>query len=331
MCFRPSTRSGAVATATIFATTCLVRDAAAFCREETVQSPIGYDPAMSGCFPPPNARNGIYDVYWKNSCVGYSLQKDASKQVTLDQATRVAAQAFATWSLTPCSGGGIPSVMAINEGPVDCGVVQYNNYHGNQHVIVFRDDGWPYEDSSNTLAFTTLQVDLTTGEIVDADMEINSADYTLVVDGPAPPGAYDLLSIMTHEAGHFLGLAHSADMNAVMYAHYHPGSTTLTPDDVAGICSIYPPDGTRSTSFGSLPADSCDPTPRHGFSTECTADGGDLPDGGVNESGVTITVCPPQSASCAVARAGSHPGFGMAACGLLGLAAMARRRNSRNR
>ena len=315
----------------MFAATCLARDAGAFCREETVNSPIGYDPATSGCFPPADAKNGIFDVYWKNDCVGYSLQKNAGKQVTLDQATRVAAQAFAAWSSTTCSGGGIPSITAVNEGPVDCDMVQYNNYHGNQHVIVFRDNGWPYDDSSNTLAFTTLQVDLTTGELVDADMEINTADYTLVVDGPVPSGAYDLLSIMTHEAGHFLGLAHSADMNAVMYAHYHPGSTTLTADDVAGICSIYPPDGTRATSFGPLPGDSCDPTPRHGFSTQCTPDGGDLPDGGIKESGVTITLCPPPSGGCAIARSRSRPGFGMALCGLLGLGAMARRRQLRKR
>jgi hypothetical protein len=49
---------------------------------------------------------------------------------------------------------------------------------------------------------------------------------------------------------------------------------TLTPDDVAGLCAIYPPNGTRSvdpsvTSGGSVADESCNPTPRHGFQSEC--------------------------------------------------------------
>ena len=41
-----------------------------------------------------------------------------------------------------------------------------------------------------------------------------------------------------HEAGHALGLAHSSDPNAVMYAYYHVASG-LTADDIAGIQALY--------------------------------------------------------------------------------------------
>jgi hypothetical protein len=49
---------------------------------------------------------------------------------------------------------------------------------------------------------------------------------------------------------------------------------SLTRSDIAGICSIYRPDGTRSVSAiveesGSIPAGSCDPTPRRGLSSTC--------------------------------------------------------------
>ena len=263
--------------------------ARAFCREATGTPAPGYDPTTQGCFGP-----NLMPLYWKNLCVGYSLQRDASplRGISIDQATAVAAQAFATWSATACSGGGMPSVTAVDNGPVDCDLVQYNKDQPNQHVIVFRDAGWPYDDSSNVLGLTTLTYDVTDGEIFDADMEINSNQYNLVAGGPASPGSYDLPSVLTHEAGHFLGLAHSADDTAVMYALYRPGTVTLMPDDIAGICTIDPPDGTRSAAAGVLASTACDPTPRHGFSTQCAADvdaGDGSPasggDGGANGSG----------------------------------------------
>jgi hypothetical protein len=52
-----------------------------------------------------------------------------------------------------------------------------------------------------------------------------------------------------------------------MYPVYNEHSTLLrklSPDDIAGICAIYPPGP-------AIPA-SCDDTPRHGFSVLCAAD-----------------------------------------------------------
>jgi hypothetical protein len=284
--------------------------------------------------------SGIYDVYWSNRCVGYSIQKDASKQVTLAQATQVAAQAFGAWSAATCNGGGAPSIKAMAEDPVECSTVQYNCDGPNQHVIIFRDDGWPYaNDPTHSLALTTVTYDSMDGEIFDADMEINSSDNTLIVDGPVPDagadtdggGAYPLLYIMTHEAGHFLGLAHSPDANAVMYALYHAGWQSLTPDDVAGICAIYPPDGTRNTTLGSLTAGACDDTPRHGFTTMCGA--GDmgidcgLVEAGVEEGGGDEEVAP--SRGGCTSSAVSHRSWTSVDLGLLGLVGagfLARRR-----
>jgi hypothetical protein len=239
--------------------------AGAFCRTNTERPPAGYNPE-SGCF------DGDTDaklLYWTNTCVGYSLNRAASSKVTLDQASKIVADAFAAWSAAGCAPSGTPSINAADEGPVDCANVEYNMYGPNQNVIVFRDDGWPYADPNNTLGLTTVTFDTRTGEIYDADMELNSTVGLVADGGPVPAGSYDLRNIITHEAGHFLGLAHSGDASAVMFASYHADATMLTPDDVSGICAIYAPDGTRATTAGAVQPGVCDPTARHGFSTEC--------------------------------------------------------------
>jgi Matrixin len=265
------------------------RPAAAFCRTTSCPFPAGFIPSDGQCVPPDfDARCASMDppmtnvpVFWSNACVSYDIQQKASKQVPYDKAVVLFAAAFAKWTSTTCAsaGGGRVSINVTNLGPVECDKVQYNSDQGNQHVIIFYDDDtWPYDDSANTLGLTTITFDPDTGEIYDADMEINST-VPLTVGDPVPQGGYDFESIITHESGHFLGMAHSGDARATMYAHYAIGTTTmreLTADDFGGMCSIYLPDGDRVVDpsvtpdgSGKMPEATCDPTPRHGFSTQC--------------------------------------------------------------
>jgi hypothetical protein len=270
----------------------VVPEARASCRTMTCPLPADFQPSAAACVPPgfteycasltPPVPNPI-PVWWKNECVGYSVQKDASRQVPYDDAARLLATAFSKWTSAACpSGGAATSRVTIDMkdlGPVSCGEVAYNQASPNQHVIVFRDDAWPHNDASNTLALTTVVFNPDSGELYDADMEINTAQVKVTLADPVPSDGYDFASIVTHETGHFLGMAHSGDPHSTMFAHYQPGSTAmrgLTADDVHGICSIYAPDGTRAVDksvvpSGAVAADACDPTPRHGFASECHA------------------------------------------------------------
>ncbi|HEX2295965.1 MAG TPA: matrixin family metalloprotease [Actinomycetota bacterium] len=54
-----------------------------------------------------------------------------------------------------------------------------------------------------------------------------------------PPTGIDLPTVALHELGHGLGLAHSNEPSAVMYAYYGGPRRELTQDDIAGIQSIY--------------------------------------------------------------------------------------------
>jgi hypothetical protein len=224
--------------------------AAAFCRTTTVHAPSGYNPAVSGsCWT-----EGVA-LAWPVARVPYAVSSRASKQVSLADATRIADLAFSAWNTALCDGQP-PSVQAYDDGPMavpdlsgdalaawasctvstSCDAVAHD-------VIVFDDAAWPHNDAVNTLALTTVTYGLDDGRIFEAYTEVNSAEKQLTVAEPPPPGGqiYDLRAILTHEAGHFLGLAHATSTSAIMYAYYKPGAIDLLPDDVDAICTVYPP------------------------------------------------------------------------------------------
>jgi len=53
-------------------------------------------------------------------------------------------------------------------------------------------------------------------------------------------GGYDKETVFLHENGHVVGLGHSADSIAVMYAYYGGVQQTLASDDIAGASALYP-------------------------------------------------------------------------------------------
>ena len=264
------------------------------------------------CTPAEPADCGV-PLFWKSGCPGWSLQRDASKWANLATVESIVAKSFATWMGAACTPGSTPQLVGRELTNVCCTKREYNSANGNANVIVFRDASWPYEGSSNTLALTTVTYALDTGEIYDADIELNSFDARFTTTDTAV--GFDLQSIVTHEVGHFLGLAHVRLAAATMYPDYVAGSVALRKlgtDDVAGVCAIYPPSGPEVDA-------TCDATPRHGFSTSCSGDtvACDIP---VPDDGKGCAVAPivrPGSQGSAAGSAARAAGLG----GLLALVA----------
>src|SRR5262249_38965263 len=149
-------------------------------------------------------------LWWAGSCVGYSVQRDASARAPLPDVTEAAARAFGVWTRHPCSsveGAPRASIELHDLGPVACAEVGYHSDRANQNLVVFRDDAWPHRSESEvrmgapspTIALTTVSFDPTTGEIYDADIEINSADHVVALNGTPSANVYDLESVLLHE------------------------------------------------------------------------------------------------------------------------------------
>jgi len=121
-------------------------------------------------------------------------------------------------------------------------------------------------DHDRFIALTTTTYRLSTGVILDADVEVNAGDgegeegfLLTCIDPPAPVCAeerrtgcigMDLQNAISHEVGHFLGFAHSDSRGSTMYAKASRGETgkrVLSADAVEGMCDVYPRGGAVTT------------------------------------------------------------------------------------
>ena len=91
-----------------------------------------------------------------------------------------------------------------------------------------------FAQGSNVLAFT-LYPPPTNGSSSSGDVVFNSNQQWNIGSN------YDLQTVLMHEVGHALGMGHSTDPTAVMYAYYGGVDSRLNSDDVAGVRSIWGP------------------------------------------------------------------------------------------
>lgn len=236
-------------------------EAAAWCRSRT-EAPT--DPF--GC-----ATEGL-PLRWQSVCLGFSLNVQGSPELDWDTFAREASVAAARWHQTPCDGSSdlLPylQVLRLADTTQRTG---YNPRGPNSNSVWFN-GVWTLDRLHRpmAIAITVVTFDRDTGQLLDADMELNQrsdanpSGFTFTVDTPSPDSA-DLPTILTHEFGHFQGLAHTPDMTAVMFATAGLGEQRrmLQQDDTTAICTVYP--------SANVPDQSCNPVPFGGLAI--TAEG----------------------------------------------------------
>ncbi len=83
--------------------------------------------------------------------------------------------------------------------------------------------------------------------IDEFDMAIDNTNFTWSTTCANVSGAFDLQTVYLHELGHGLGLGHSDNTQAVMYAYYTGAHCQLHQDDIDGVSALYPETGGEAT------------------------------------------------------------------------------------
>ena len=123
-------------------------------------------------------------------------------------------------------------------------ILGYRAGQDNENVVTYIEHDW--QGKSTTQAITLLTFGCADGVILDADIVVNADDFNFTTHpGEDHERRRDLQNVLTHEAGHFVGFAHSPDPTSTMFATVTADETQkrdLTDMDVAGMCQAYPLD-----------------------------------------------------------------------------------------
>ena len=241
------------------------------------------------------------ELYWPSGCVSMHLNEEGTAEIDFDRVLAATQSSFDSWTEVECSYFTFVYAGLTNEDRV--GYV--SGAKGNANILVFRDDEWT--QGTGVLALSSVTFDRTTGKIVDADIEFNTADFRYTSNVSAATSAIDYENTLTHELGHVLGLDHTEDEEATMYPsapNHEVKKRTLEQDDIDGICHTY--------------------SNEEGTQASCNAD-----EQGYYDRSLTDQVADKDDdCSCSqVRRSSSLPGLGMGLL-LLGFLALGRRKYS---
>ena len=147
--------------------------------------------------------------------------------------------AFDAWTVGHVSCSTSWNSVVVAQFATPTGQAAKNGSDRFNNLIWLNSSAWTHLPQQ--LAVTTTSYYTSNSEIFDADMELNNGvpwSDTLAAN------TYDMESVVLHEAGHFLGLNHTASASAVMYpdVNFAASKRVLNALDTNDVCTVYPGD-----------------------------------------------------------------------------------------
>ena len=238
--------------------------ASAWCRLTTSRrQPTAAEPCI---LPDTSAEPPELFLAWRRRCSGIALSVTSpSSDLTESEVVGIFERSLDTWNRVQCGGSPLGVDLTVMNQTSTCDAPLYRDDGGNVNSVQFVVDWGARMYDPNAFALTTVWHRRSTGEILDADMDINErrGPYGICPIDGCIERTVDLENVVTHEMGHYLGLAHTQEAEATMFASAVAGETLkrdLHADDIEGLCAIYPP---------GEPAGECNFTPRGGLDLDC--------------------------------------------------------------
>ena len=180
-------------------------------------------------------------LYWRFRLVRVLTATDSSDDLSDLQVQDAVARSMLAWNSVSetCS-----DLWLVDAGrPVSRATSLTFGDPDMENRVVWRETDWPPEVSADTLAVTTVTYRRTSGQIIDADIDLNGVNHSWTDADSVELSQTDAQNTLTHELGHLLGLAHAPDADATMFASSEPGDLgkrSLAEDDAAALCFVYP-------------------------------------------------------------------------------------------
>lgn len=180
-------------------------------------------------------KNGV-SIHWSSSSPTVNIYVNSQNDQGIAEAT---VQAIANSSLLQWNG---LSRITLQKNTITGTDQDYlNELYFSSEPSLFNGTG--------VVGITLVGFNETNGEIASGDILISN-DYPFSTD---PTDTKYLGNVITHEAGHFLGLGHGQVAGSTMFYALSHGQSVVSDDDKAGLYSIYPTgDSTKGMLSGTI-------------------------------------------------------------------------------
>lgn len=175
------------------------------------------------------------ELHWVDRDVEFSLNTDGAHELSPEAVEDMVAASAQQWNMVDGS-----HMSLLYQGD--------SARHGDSETdatnVIFFEDDWPLAEE---LLAVTYVWSMSDGEITAFDMAVNTRDHEWATSGDVE--RHDLMNTITHEFGHAVGVDHSEDAYASMFATSETGEVVkrdVSPDDMEAVRHLYsvmPEDG----------------------------------------------------------------------------------------